>query len=202
MAFVEDTFTGSHTHIVDHTGETGASWTYHPDRVSGAGLTIDGRCNYGSGSTGLAIAYASGLPATAEYDVEWDVFVDASGSTSNGGWGRLSTLAQTGYFARHNGTQWDLFHASSGTFTSLGSFTQSLVTGNTYRVKLEIRAASKKVYIDGVERISSSNNAVTAAGRVGIRATTANQSIDNLLATDAGGGGAAVPTLALLGVGT
>ena len=61
-------------------------------------------------------------------------------------------------------------------------------------MKLEIRDAAKKVFIDGVERISSTDNAITAAGKAAIRYYnsdwgfgTTGKAIDNFVATNTNG---------------
>ena len=66
-----------------------------------------------------------------------------------------------------------------------------LVNGTTSHLKLEIRDATKKFFIDGVERISSSDNAITAAGKAAIRYYnsdwgfgTTGKPLDNFRATN------------------
>lgn len=186
MAFVEDSFTGNESHIINHVGEVGATWEYHPARSStSGGLNVDGEVQYGG--IGAQPAFASGLPATNEYDVEWDDIYD-SGTPSFGPMGRMHPTDSNGYLTRYNGSQWDIFKWVSGTFTSIGSFVESRTAGSSVRCKLEIRNASKKLFVAGVERISSADDSVTVAGRVGLRGSAGGNQIDNLAATDASAG--------------
>lgn len=186
--FVQDTFSGESENVdlTAHTGEVGASWTvifgYPSCRLSAASGTV-----YSSGTPGNG-AYASGVPASSEYDVEADV----SDPASTGIAGRTSTTATTFYHARNNGTEWQLYKFVSGTATLLGSYADSY--SGTKRLKLQIRDAAKKVFVDGVERISSGDNSITDAGRAGIRLILNNTvpRIDNFLATDLSGGGSQV----------
>lgn len=91
---------------------------------------------------------------------------------------------------------WRLFKRVAGSQTELGTaYSQVLSAGNDYVVKLEIRDATKKVYIDGVERISDSDNPITAAGKVGLYGfvpatnSTGMHWADFSAADPAGGGG-------------
>jgi len=59
-----------------------------------------------------------------------------------------------------------LFKRVGGTFTPLGVYDATLATGTI--IKLEITDATKKVFVDGVERISSTDNALTSVGTWGI----------------------------------
>jgi hypothetical protein len=80
-----------------------------------------------------------------------------------------------------------LFKTVAGVNTSLGTFNEALINGDERTIKLQIRDATKKVFIDGVERISSADNAITAAGRAGVRFSNAlagNMEMDNFDASD------------------
>lgn len=199
--FVVETFSGEVVNVVlsAHVGETGATWTVHPSytELLQVASSSDSVAVLTDGSTGNAGYYASGVPAGAEYDVAADFVVsNASAMNNNAGvTGRMSTSANTFYMLRYSvaNLRWELFKAVAGSFTLLGSFTQSL-TLTTYAARLEITDATKKVFVDGVERISSTDNAITAAGRAGMRWSYSitgqtGLRIDNFTATDIGGGG-------------
>ena len=194
MNFVSDTFTDtSGTNLEDHTGEVGATWTEHPSYTSGVQKISD--ANRLRGNTGIAAHYASGSPATAEYDVTADLIQrSAMASGYSGICGRMATAENTMYRGGYQttSTKWTLAKIVTGTTTELGSYTQSLTNDQAYALKLEIRDAAKKLYVDSVERISSGDNAITAANSAGARCTggsdTTGYHLDNLVATDAGGG--------------
>jgi hypothetical protein len=195
--FVQDTFTDTNgTNLNSHTGETGATWT---DGSRTGDLTINGnRVHYGSGT--VPWLYASGTPATAEYDVEADfVAVGIPATPGNPGiMGRMATAAETAYLIRYieSGTGWQFLKAVAGGYTVLGTYNTTLTS-----VKLEIRDAAKKVYLAGVERISSVDNAITAAGKAGITiaagTSTNGNHVDNFVATDAASGSSVVAEAAL-----
>ena len=202
--FAEDNFTDTDgTALTSHTPDDGGSWTKHTLAGSGSWDIRSNRIR-STGSTGTdAHFYHSGTPDSAEYDVEADIvrLGSTTPSATPGVTGRHSTSAETFYFARYNASPtfvWQLFKRVSGTFTLLGSYSQSFSVGQSRTVKLEIRDTAKKVYIDGTERISSTDNAITAAGKAGIRdntgqATTTGYHIDNYVATDLSSSGTNPP---------
>lgn len=191
--FVNDTFTDTNnTNVESHTGETGATWTEHTSYTSGNSKIQTNRAYCATASSCL---YASGAPATAEYDVT-AVMRCLSGAGNQGPAGRIDTGANTMYFARWDAVAagWQLFRISAGTATQLGSTVSfSPSAGTDYTVLLEIRDAAKKVFVDGVEQISNSNNTITAAGKAGFRSSTAASTttgfhIDTFTAADPAGG--------------
>jgi hypothetical protein len=103
----------------------------------------------------------------------------------------MDTTLATFYMARHdrNSNTWQLYRAVNNAFTLLGSYSQTLAVGTAYRLKLEVRDGTKKLLVDGVERISSTDNAITAAGRAGVRwflgaPGAYNARFDNFVASD------------------
>lgn len=192
--FVSDTFTGSDgTQLTSHTGEAGATWTLATGGADKLALASNRLSCAGTGYS-EALAYASGAPATAEYDVQFVYRINTSvpADSYDGVEGRYQTSGGNNYLVSYETFfgRWKL----SRNGTSLGTYTQTLTPGTDYTVKLEIRDAAKKVFIDGTERISSADNTVTAAGKVAVRTygtNSLNITIDTLTATDAGGAAAA-----------
>lgn len=188
MAFVSDTFTDTDgTQLGDHTGETGATWTSHPAGAYSVHAKID--ANRVHSNSALRCYYASGTPASADYDVEAIVRrVTASGNI--GIVGRLDTSANTMYLAMWTaGGQWQLYKIVAGTSTQLGSsYNDNPANGTDRTVKLEMRGTAIKVYVDGTEQISVTDSAISAAGRAGWRGNGATASagfhIDSLTASD------------------
>jgi hypothetical protein len=195
--FVQDTFTGTTGDTLvgtPHVGETGATWSNHPSGDSGAWrITAAGILVAGSGNGRI---YASGTPVTAEYDVEWDVIYQAS-PTGNFVCARMDTTADTFYQVRveTGAGLLELWKRVAGASTQLQAQSSGGMTvGQTKRVKLQVRDATKKVFHDVgagyVEILSSTDNSITAAGRVGMRSTgnnvsdTAGTGFDNLVATN------------------
>lgn len=70
-AFVNDTFTdgGAPLNLEDHTGETGATWAYHPNYTGAAAQFVINASGRVRCTEGLVAAYASGVPSSANYSV-------------------------------------------------------------------------------------------------------------------------------------
>lgn len=183
--FVSDTFTAANgTNITSRTGAVGATWT---SGSPAATFLIQSNRAY---PTVAGNVYASGVPATAEYTVQCDYYI-ASGTGSSGPAGRINPGANTYYYTYydHTASQWLLVRIVTGTLTTLGFWGSAVTIGQTYDVKLELLNATKKVYVDGIERISVADNTITGAGRAGLRSGSANTSttgkhMTNFLAYD------------------
>lgn len=188
-AVVTETFTGTDgTALEDHVGEVGATWTWHPNYPAYVRLQ-SGR---GWGPE-WGLYFASGIPATAEYDVTADIHV----KSNTGAMGIVARASTSGtdnlYMARYNAatTRWELVKCS-GSCTVLASYSQTLTVGTTYALKLEVRNGTKKLFVNGVERASSTDNTITQVGRAGIRTgpgtgptSTAGYHIDNFVVENA-----------------
>lgn len=187
MAFVSDTFTDSDgTSVTSHTGETGATWTNHPSYTNGAKI----QNNRAHGNGEYRVLYASGAPASADYDVE-AVVRKVTGLNHGGIIGRCSTSTNTYYAAvwENAGPWWRLYKLVSGTSTSLGTYSDNPAEGTDRTVKLQMRGTAIKVFVDGTERISVTDSAISDAGRAGIRllygSATTGYHVDSITATDA-----------------
>ena len=193
MAFSHDSFSGevAGTNLQAHTGEFGAAWTAHVASVDNIQISAAGQLYKPDADQG--IYYTSAIPPSAEYNVLVDaVVITAIASNKlHGPAGRIDTADDTMYFVRHQtqGTdRWELIKVVGAVFSVLGSFNQTLTAGQTYRVRLELVNAAKSVYIDGVLRITSSDNVITGAGRAGVRMfgdtdNANNYHLDNLSAS-------------------
>lgn len=168
-----DTFTGTAgTDLASHTGDVGATWTEHPKASAGSVVLTD------ANRARLATAgqnenyYSSGVPATACYTVSQDYEI----KTVIAGhfyslWARMDTIDLTGYFVMYDvpAGEWSMWRSVDGLANvEIGSFTQALTAATTVHVSFEVTHLSKVLYLDGVERIRSTDNVVTAKGRGGI----------------------------------
>ena len=209
--FVCDTFTDTaDTTLASHTGETGATWTAHPSSAVTSNITDANRLRMtASEDTGGSDYYASGSPASADYEVEGVLYVK-SVINESGVLGRVDSTTTTWYEAMYlaPSTEWRLLSRVNGTpTTNLGTFTQVLSTETAYTVTLRMVGSAISLWVDGVERVSATNTDVTAAGKAGIRywgtgtpSNTAGLHLDSITATDvvSGAGGS---RLVLTGAG-
>src|SRR5919202_814593 len=197
--FVQDTFTGAAgTPLEKHTTDSGASWVRASGSADSLALSAAGRLraiNY----TGLY--YSSAAPSGAEYDVTADlVAISTDQSYLAGLMARLNPATgaisrgvyDTGYKV------WQLGRVNAdGTTTSLGmsgsSGSYPLASGASYHLRLSVRDAAKQLWVQGptdasyVKVLDSSDNALTAAGRVGLTldhgSETSGLRLDNFAAS-------------------
>ncbi len=179
-----DTFTeggSSDIPITSHTPDTGTGWTeVFDDTSAGTDLEVNApsdrlRSGYSSTETGNGQAYtAQPDPTTPDQDVSvtiavvhndnsprlWGLFARR---TDNDNFYHVQIVPDT-YTGQDTFTLWRYV---GGVATKLGGYNETTITAGMV-VKLEIRDAAKKVYIDGTERISSTDNSLTAAGTWGI----------------------------------
>jgi hypothetical protein len=182
--FLNDTFTeASNTALTSHTSDSGHSWSAQTDT-----MTVLGGVGYVGGGSAITTAFqiSSATPGAAEYDVTI-VCQHTANAGNEGSLGRR-TASNTYYTTYCASGTVQLDKVVSGVSTNLGSWAGGLANGVDYTSKLEIRDAAKKVFIDGVERISSADNAITAAGAVGIRARSTGF-LNSIVAEDTTGGG-------------
>lgn len=196
MANGTDTFTvGTDTNLESHTGDTGHTWS-EVEGVGNDGIVreaTDRLENEQSG--GFRFVWKTNItPGSAEYDVEVDVNGNSGGERVGGPAGRIAGSGATldNYEAdwRNSTGQWRIGRNDGGAVTILATYTGDSPDAATRTVMLEIRDATKKVFIDSVERISSTDNTYTAAGEPGLILWSENNMhwYDNWSSTDVGGG--------------
>ena len=173
-----DSFTDvAGTPLENHTGGLGAIWSAYAGEARTAVITDEGRMRKETGN-GAAMYYASAAPSSADYTVTADVHVKSLLSTDAiGVAGRIDTSSAPGtyYLARYvrDSSRWEILRVVDGAVGSLiGTSTQLLSSGSTYRVELDMSGTTIRLLVDGLERISGTDAAITAAGRAGVRMGT------------------------------
>jgi hypothetical protein len=199
--FVFDTFTDTDgTLLSAHTGELGATWVQHGVSTITIVISDANRARRTSGgASDVALYYASGLPATADYEVS-TILRQLTAGAAAGVVGRVVTGATTAYMARYDsaGPEWQLVKYVAGTPTTLGTYAQALAVGQDYRMTLRMRGTRISLLVNNIERIAVTDSAITDAGRAGLRAsrTTTNSTdthYDEFSATDILGDGVGRP---------
>jgi hypothetical protein len=184
-SFTEDTFTDTDgTNLTSHTGEKGAKWTVSVGTWTiKSGRVVKGNTNYG-------YAYATGLPAGPNYSVECGVFcvTAVKASRFGGPIGRCSTEADTSYqWGWETGTGYSLLKRVAGVETVLGTFARVGKEGEEDKAILSMVGTAIKGFVGGVERVSATDSAISAAGRAGIRSQGtegAGPQVNYIIATD------------------
>jgi predicted peptidase len=174
---LNDVFTEAATiDLSVHVPDTGGTWAKHPN--SSGVLKVDPTNDevWCESVTGQYIHNYAGLPAQLNINVD---FVNRGGTPGTPGvlfrWTKTggTNTANTGYFLSYASTQWKLWRAAAGVFTSLGTFDQALTVGQTYSVQIQVRNANITVLVDGVSRIVSTDT----AGGSAINSSAAQQTI-------------------------
>ena len=201
-----DSFTDtSGVNLTAHTGELNATWTQTVISEQDGVVSNEGRAR----KNGDAVAvYISPATSGANYAVEADVHAKTLiNNDAIGVLGRYDNSITTGtgtwYLARYlysttaGNSQWQLYKDVNGTQTQLGTFAQTITAGTNYRVRLQMIGTAITLWVNGVQRVSATDNAVTAAGFPGMRlgspgsAVTVNNTtglhMDNYEVYDLGG---------------
>lgn len=182
--FFEDTFTDANgTLLTDHTSDSGHTWTMGTlAQFPGYDGTIEIQSNKADPGAGNPIGYTNATPASADYSVTMTL---TGTSYTCGPALRVDASAGDAYFV-----YWEDGGALRWTLNKFDGSTET-VLDNTYTgddpaggkvVKLEAIGSSIKVYLDGVERISVTDSAVSAAGTPGIVMSDASAQCDDMSA--------------------
>lgn len=175
VTFVQDTFTDTNgVTLENHTGETGAIWTVHPTGTAGAAEIQSNHLERGASDTGVYLA--SGTPGSADYSVE--VVITRNNEVGNvfpGVIGRADDTAETWYYLRYDGPtdNFILRRINAGSSIILDTaFDDVIGAGNSRTMRLEMEGTTIRAVIDGVTRISVTDDGVDSisdAGSAGIR---------------------------------
>ncbi len=171
--FGRDTFTGTAgTLQTSHTPELGGPWTVSSG-VSGVisnANRLRGPNAAGAGENITLLSTAT--PFSPDQIVTAGIhFKSGFANGEYGVFARHIVSAFTCYYAGYevNAGQWALYRLAAGIFNVLGTHVQALSNNVTSQLELRCGSALKEVYIDGVQRISSTNNTHRLTGRTGIR---------------------------------
>jgi len=165
--FTTDTFTDTAgTLLESHTGETGAAWTRNPSfSTASAAITAAGRCR---GNAVNAVYYESGVPASADYDVEADLYV-ASNANLCGIIARQSTTAPTYYLLDYEASgSFRLYTVVNGATLNTTSYAMALTVGQTYHLRLAVRGSQVACFVNSQQIMSVTDANISAAGRAGV----------------------------------
>jgi len=194
LTTVSDDFTDTNgTASTAHTLTGGSSvWSKHPN-FTGVNEVQSNQMTNQVGSNGVDYA-GSDSPSSVDQDI---TTVHQSADNTGGGCGRMSSSASTFYLYQYvsGAPEWRLQKIVSGTLTTLGTYNGD-APSTSRSVLLEIRDATKKLIIDSVERISSSDNAITAAGEWGYFMGDVSDNFDSWAASNPAVGGLSIPIAA------
>jgi hypothetical protein len=139
----------------------GAGWV----EVSGDWSIVSGRLSSGSAGGTIILRAAGAMDGSDNYA---QVTIAVTAAVSHGVWCRGDSTLSNGYLLRNDGTEWTLFWVVGGSFNPIGSYAAAAVDGDV--VRIQAVGSTIKGFINGVERISVTDTAVTTGTSVGIRA--------------------------------
>lgn len=183
--FTADDFTGTDgTALESHTPSgTGAAGTWNAGTANGIVLNTN-RAVCNNGGSGFRY-WNDSNPPSADYYVQADITVGASGNVSIGPAVRVSNSADTCYFVRWNNGSWELYGVSGGTVLNggspLGTYTGDDPSSATRTVKLSATGTTIAVTIGGVSRISVTDANIGSAGFAGLYSYYADASATRYL---------------------
>ncbi|MGW6531454.1 hypothetical protein [Streptomyces venezuelae] len=146
-----------------NSSDLGAGWV----EVSGDWSIISNQLSPGV-DTGTVILRAAGAMDSADHYAQVTIATPAVASL--GVWCRGNSNISTGYLFRNDGASWDLFSVVSSTFTVIGTYAVAAAPGDVAKVQAVGNVI--KAFVNGVERISVVNTAVTSGTAVGLRSGT------------------------------
>ncbi|MFD9276909.1 hypothetical protein ACFWD7_06400 [Streptomyces mirabilis] len=144
--------------------DLGTGWV----EVSGDWSIVSNQLSPGAAG-GTIILRAAG--AMAGNDNYAQVTIAATTAASQGVWCRGNSNITQGYLWRNNGTSWDLFQVFGGSFTNIGTYAAAAAPGDV--AKVQAVGSTIKGFVNGVQRVSVTDTAVTTGTSVGIRSDSA-----------------------------
>lgn len=144
----------------------GGTWSKLWNNGAGEIVIVAGGDGLKSTSTSNQRFFAhSATPASASQDIQAPINLFSAARVSLWVGGRL-TSGGDGYVAGYLAGTWAIYKFAAGTYSSLGTYADTVTGVKT--AKLELRTNSQKLYIDGVLRISATDSAITATGKMGV----------------------------------
>ena len=173
---VSDTFTEllADTTLQTHVPDTGTGWTEFSSCAVGRNFVVffllDDMGANGSSGNCIEIYTAQPDPSVAEYDVQVTTTVITTFTVNPAGLvARLTDINNhytAGSYIASAAADKKIFKMVAGTRTELASGDNGLTAGDVF--KFEVRDATKKLYQNAVEILSSTDNAITGAGQAGL----------------------------------
>jgi hypothetical protein len=187
--FVLDTFTGTDgTVLSSHVGETGATWDFRDGYTDVASIKSNRLW-----AASLTHYFASGIPASADYEVSADIYIASQLSGGVAGVAirsrTKSDISYTGHFGMSGASAfcYILGYPGAGGIGFAGVATPSV--GSTHTLKLKAQGTALSLYWDGALVVGPvTNTGYLTAGRAGViiggGSSTTGFHLDNITAVD------------------
>jgi hypothetical protein len=168
---VSDTFTATNgTALASHAPETGGAWVDDQPGFVLNGNRVNSKIMFGD-----LRSHNVKAPPSADYQVSMDlVWSGATSDVALGvvGRGNGAQFRGTGYQAFYDASRgrWELIKLTGYNQTSLGTYAQPYVAGQTHTLTLGMVGSAITVSVDGVTRISVTDTSISAINNAGIYA--------------------------------
>ena len=169
-----DSFTDSDKALASHTPDhPDYAWTNHASFTGTAASVYGNRAVPANGESAAYLSLAVPDRATTNWGVEAPVYYAGTQSGSYGGLFAGVTGAKTGYVVYWYGGTWALGKYVAGTWTALGTYSESFSTGTSKTVRMRFTSTQVIVSIDGTDRITATDSSITPT-RMGVYGDRAN----------------------------
>lgn len=170
--FAKDVFSGSAADPLNaHTANIGGAWD------GGTAFLLDGTGGiYNNAADTVMKGYLPATPPSADYYVQADfVLLSTLSAVENPGLLiRYDSAGDNGYWGYWNGVnRWIIARIDSGVPTTIASGGTTTFTSGTKTIKLSIAGNDIRLFINGVQTAQQNENTYSAAGKCGVRTTTA-----------------------------
>ncbi|WP_030344722.1 hypothetical protein [Streptomyces sp. NRRL S-1022] len=145
--------------------DLGSSWV----EVSGDWSIISQQLSPGAAGGTIILRAATAMDSSDHFA---QVTIAATTAASQGVWIRGNSNISSGYLWRNNGSSWDLFSVVGGSFTVIGTYAAAAAPGDV--AKVQAVGSTITAYVNGIQRVSVVNTAVTTGTSVGIRSDSTN----------------------------
>lgn len=178
----QDEFTDTQfTLLQSHVPDVGTAWTKHTSSDT-SNLTIYNNLLYfpATALNHKAIYYTTIAPTTAEYTLQMDLTFDGTSGVF-GLAARIDTATDTMYVGRYNSStgKWEIVKVSAGTITTLASVDAPITLWSSRQLKFVVYDAYKALFVDGLEVCRTTDNTISAIGKVGLRFLSQEIPIDS-----------------------
>ncbi len=162
-----DAFTDSDKALASHTPDySDYAWANHGSFGTAASL-YGNRAVPGNTESVAYLSLAVPDRSTEDWGVEAPVYYAGTQSGSYGGLFAGVTGAKTGYVCYWYGGTWALGKYVAGTWTGLGTYSESFSTGTSKAIRMRFTSTQVILSIDGTDRITVSDSSITPT-RMGV----------------------------------
>jgi len=135
----------------------------------------------GGSKLGILYANVSGSEKWSDYIVEYD-FTPVTSISYTGMYFRCTTSANNGYFMQFVGGKLNLHEELGSSRPQIASAEYPLTLGTTYKIRIELKGESIKIYVDD-DKVIDVTDDTYSQGRIALRSQGNGLYVDNITVT-------------------